>query len=70
MEQENKKNAYVYAPFIPITNSVDINGETVWYRNKFKNLLLKIKFLFVKRPVVNMPKKIPGKNFLEYESLK
>lgn len=39
---------YVWAPYITIISSTSINGETVWYKNKWKNLLLKIKFFFIK----------------------
>lgn len=42
------KSGLIRAPYVSITNSTSINGETVWYRNKFKNFLLKIKFFFKK----------------------
>lgn len=35
-------------PFIIETTSTSINSTTVWYKNKWKNLWLKIKFLFKK----------------------
>jgi len=41
-------NGIIYAPYISVNNSTSINGETVWYRNKFKNFLLKVKFFFFK----------------------
>ncbi len=34
--------------FDTVTTATSINGEVVWYKNKFKNLLLKIKHLFIK----------------------
>ncbi len=44
----NKSEGIVYLPYVIKTISSDINGETVWYANKWKNLLLKIKHLFIK----------------------
>jgi hypothetical protein len=38
----------IWVPWVPLTVSTTINGEVVWYKNKWKNLLLKIKFLFIK----------------------
>lgn len=38
----------VYAPYTLQTNLMDVNGEVVWYRNKWKNLWLKFKRLFYK----------------------
>lgn len=38
----------VYAPYTLQTSSTDVNGETVWYKNKWKNLWLKFKRLFYK----------------------
>ena len=35
----------IYAPYIPIITATSINGEIIWYKNKWKNLLLKIKLL-------------------------
>ncbi len=49
MEKEKLKDGLIYVPYLidyPI--STNINGETVWYRNKLKNLLLKIKLFFIK----------------------
>jgi hypothetical protein len=43
-----KKPGYIWVPYIPINVSSSINGETVWYRNKFKNFILKIKHIFFK----------------------
>ena len=47
MENNNDKG-YVWLPYITKTVRTDINGETVWYANKWKNLLLKIKHFFIK----------------------
>lgn len=45
---ENNKDI-VFVPYIiDEPKSTDINGEVVWYRNKWKNLLLKIKRFFYK----------------------
>ena len=46
--EENKEKGYVWLPYITKTVKTDINGETVWYANKWKNLLLKIKHFFIK----------------------
>ncbi len=43
-----KERGYFYAPYITKIIKTEINGETVWFANKWKNLLLKIKHLFVK----------------------
>lgn len=43
-----KEPGYIWAPYIPINISTSINGETVWYRNKFKNFLLNVKHFFFK----------------------
>ena len=37
-----------YAPYIPVATATDVNGEIIWYRNKWKNLWLKFKRLFYK----------------------
>jgi hypothetical protein len=47
MENNNDKGC-VFLPYILKTTKTTINGETVWYANKWKNLLLKIKHFFVK----------------------
>lgn len=45
--ENNKDKGYVWLPYITKTVKTDINGETVWYANKLKNLLLKVKhFIF------------------------
>jgi len=44
----NPDKGYIYVPYVFKTVKTDINGETVWYANKFKNLLLKIKRFFFK----------------------
>ena len=46
--EENKEKGYVWLPYITKTVKTEINGETVWYANKWKNLLLKIKHFFIK----------------------
>jgi len=46
--ENNKYKGYVFLPYIIKNIKTDINGETVWYANKFKNFLLKIKHFFVK----------------------
>lgn len=46
--ENNKDNGYVWVPCKMKTISASINGETVWFANKWKNFLLKIKHLFIK----------------------
>lgn len=46
--KEHIQPGIIWAPYISVTVSTSINGETVWYRNKFKNWLLKIKHFFIK----------------------
>ena len=44
----SKEKGYVWLPYITKIVRTGINGETVWYDNKWKNLLLKIKRFFIK----------------------
>ncbi len=47
--ENNKDKGIVFAPYIiDEPKSTDINGEVVWYHNKWKNLLLRIKRFFYK----------------------
>jgi len=46
--EDNKDKEYISVPYIFKTISTSVNGETVWYSNKWKNLLLKIKHFFFK----------------------
>jgi hypothetical protein len=39
---------YILLPYIVVIIKTTINGEVVWYKNKWKNFLLKIKHFFVK----------------------
>jgi len=49
MEKENFKTpGYIWLPYIPINVKTTINDEAVWYRNKWKNLFLKIRHFFIK----------------------
>jgi hypothetical protein len=46
---DNKVNeGYVFVPYIIKPVSTSINSKTVWYSNKIKNLILKIKHIFIK----------------------
>ena len=53
--ENNKDKGYVWLPYITKTVSTSINGETVWYANKWKNLLLKIKHFFIKPKYPDYP---------------
>jgi hypothetical protein len=44
---EVKDKGYVWLPYITKIVSTSINGETVWYANKWKNFFLKIKHFFI-----------------------
>jgi hypothetical protein len=57
MDLDYHKNGIVWFPYVSIIVKTSINGETVWYKNKWKNLLLKIKYFFVK------PKYLKNVNF-------
>ena len=39
---------YILMPYTIKIVRTSINGETVWYLNKWKNLLLKMKYFFIK----------------------
>ena len=39
---------YIYVPYVVVNVATYINGEAVWYKNKWKNLGLKIRRLFIK----------------------
>lgn len=43
-----EEKGYINVPYIMETNSTSINGETVWYKNRWKNFLLKLKHLIIK----------------------
>ena len=43
INKDELDKGYILAPYITKTVKTSINGETVWYANKYKNLLLKIK---------------------------
>ena len=66
MENEIKKEeGYIFLPYIPRNEATMINGEYVWYRNKWKNLLLKIKHFFIKSKYskIDINKKISSKYY-------
>ena len=48
INKEELDKGYILAQYITKTVKTTINGETVWYANKWKNLLLKIKHFFIK----------------------
>lgn len=48
IEKNELKSGYIWVPYVIVNRSTSINGEVVWYKNKWKNLLLKIKFFFIK----------------------
>ena len=49
MKKENNLGpGYVYAPYVIVNVATFINGEAVWYKNRWKNLGLKIRRLFIK----------------------
>jgi hypothetical protein len=48
IDKEDLPKGIIYVPYVIETTSTSINGTTEWYKNKWKNLLLKIKFFFKK----------------------
>lgn len=44
--KDTMETGIFYAPYIMKTTKFYINGEIVWYSNKWKNFLLKIKHFF------------------------
>lgn len=46
--EDNREKGCVWLPYKPKIVKTLVNGETVWYANKWKNLLLKIKNFFIK----------------------
>jgi hypothetical protein len=42
-----EEQGIVLLPYIIKNVRIEINGETVWHENKWKNLLLKIKHFFI-----------------------
>ena len=46
--ENNKDNEYVMSPYITKIVKTSVNGETMWYANKWKNTLLKLKHFFYK----------------------
>lgn len=41
-----EKEGYIYAPYIPVTDGVYINGVQVWDYRWWKNILCKINWFF------------------------
>lgn len=53
------EQGYIFVPYIIVNVATSVNGEIVWYKNKWKNLGLKIKRLFIKsKHLNNLNKKI------------
>lgn len=48
INKDNLEKGYILAPYITKTVKTTINGEVVWYANRWKNFLLKIKHFFIK----------------------
>lgn len=61
IDKEYLPKGYILAPYMIKTVSTSINGETVWYSNKWKILLLKIKFFFYKSKNLKNSKKYLNK---------
>lgn len=51
----------IWVPWVTKISATNINGETVWYANKWKNFLLKIKFFFFKPKYNKLFGKYPNK---------
>lgn len=48
LDKQDPHSGIIYVPYVIETTSTSINNTTVWYKNKWKNLWLKIKFFFKK----------------------
>ena len=48
------EQGYKWIPYKIVTVATSINGEIVWYKNKWKNFLLKIKRIFIKPKYLKM----------------
>jgi hypothetical protein len=48
LDREDLDKGSVFVPYVMETTSTSINGTAVWYKNRWKNLWLKIKFFFRK----------------------
>jgi hypothetical protein len=57
---EDRQPGIIYVPYIFKTTRTTINNVTVWYSNKFINMLIKIKHFFY------TPKEL--KNFKRYSN--
>jgi len=70
--EDNKEKGYVLLPYKMIIIATSINGEYVWYRNWWKNLLLKIKHFLVKPNYLKNKSKYMNKkiNSSNYDTIK
>ena len=64
INKEDLDKGYVLAPYITKTVKTTINGETVWYANKWKNLFLKIKRFFYKSKNIKNAEKYLNKKII------
>jgi len=69
MIEQSNENGFKLLPFVIINTATMVNGEYVWYKSKWKNMLLKIKHFFVKpKYIKNMhlytDKKIESSNYM------
>jgi hypothetical protein len=71
-EKQDLPAGMVYVPYIIETTSTSINDTTVWYKNKWKNLWLKIKFFFKKPEELKRLEKYSKKeiNSKHYQKIK
>jgi hypothetical protein len=72
LDKQDLPAGIVCVPYIIETTSTSINGTTVWYKNKWKNLWLKIKFFFKKPEEVKRLEKYSKKeiNSKYYQKIK
>ena len=69
MTEQNNKRGLVYIPYKIETTATMINGQYVWYKNRWKNMMLKIKHFFVKPKYIKnlnlyKDKKIDSSNYM------
>lgn len=64
--EDYKDKGYIFLPYKIKTEKTEINGETVWYANKWKNLFLKIKIFFIKPKYIKNGSKFDKKIINKY----
>lgn len=69
---DDSNSGIIFVPYIFLTVATYINNEPVWYRNKWKNFFLKIKYFFIKPKYLKNHHLFPKKKINEsyYQTVK